>query len=66
MELRALLRDGWVCGICKGEIDPEKVWPDRGAFSLDHIVPLARGGKHVLENVQPAHSGCNHKKAATL
>lgn len=43
------------CGICR---DP--VWLEE--MHLDHVVPLARGGKHEYPNVQPAHETCNKRK----
>lgn len=32
--------------------------------SLDHIIPLSRGGHHTADNVQAAHLACNHRKGA--
>jgi 5-methylcytosine-specific restriction endonuclease McrA len=34
------------------------------AFHVDHKVPLARGGEHSYENVQPAHPFCNGSKGS--
>ena len=31
-------------------------------MTIDHIVPLSKGGRHEYANVQPAHSLCNHVK----
>jgi 5-methylcytosine-specific restriction endonuclease McrA len=36
--------------------------PDRLAPTIDHIVPLARGGTHEPSNVQSAHFICNALK----
>lgn len=55
-------RDRWVCGICNSTVDPRHQWPHPKAPSLDHIVPLSKGGTHTPENVQLAHIGCNWKK----
>lgn len=33
--------------------------------TLDHVVPLALGGKHVLANVQLLCRGCNQDKGCT-
>jgi 5-methylcytosine-specific restriction endonuclease McrA len=33
------------------------------AATLDHIVPLAKGGLHVMENVACAHHACNSDKS---
>ena len=52
----------WTCGICQGPIDPSLTWPHRDSATVDHIIPLSKGGKHVRENVQPAHLGCNASK----
>lgn len=32
------------------------------AWSLDHIVPVAMGGSNQVENLAPAHRGCNSAK----
>jgi len=63
-------RDGWTCQLCQHPIDRTIAWPDSMSPSIDHIVPLSRGGLHALANVQSAHLGCNSSKrdreAATL
>lgn len=51
-----LERDCWVCGICHRKIRR------REDASLDHIVPLSRGGSHELANVQASHKKCNYAK----
>ncbi|WP_420811833.1 HNH endonuclease [Kutzneria albida] len=48
-----------MCGLCNEHIDYTLSWPNPGSPSLDHIVPLSRGGSHTYENVQAAHLGCN-------
>jgi len=55
-------RDAWRCGVCHRRIDPRLRWPDLKSASLDHIMPLAQGGKHVLANLQAAHLYCNSRK----
>ena len=55
-------RDGWVCQLCLLPIDAGIVWPDSMSPSVDHIVPLAKGGEHSMGNVQAAHLGCNSRK----
>lgn len=56
-------RDGWTCRLCLLPIDPQVAWPDRMSPSIDHIIPLSRGGSHSMSNVQSAHLGCNSRKA---
>lgn len=55
-------RDGWVCSLCDLPVDRNIAWPDPMSPSLDHVVPLSRGGHHVLENVALAHLECNTQK----
>lgn len=65
-------RDGDVCQLCGKKVD----WTDcetreDGTFvagnmypSIDHIVPVASGGKEAWDNVQLAHRVCNSMKGA--
>lgn len=55
-------RDGWMCGICSEPVDAGRRYPDPQSASLDHVVPLSRGGGHILSNVQCAHLFCNLSK----
>jgi len=55
-------RDDWVCQICKKPVDKTLSFPDPYCASLDHIVPLSRGGTHESRNVQLTHLSCNTSK----
>lgn len=55
-------RDGWICGICDDPVDRAMEYPDPMSVSLDHIIPLSKGGSHTPENVQCAHLDCNLRK----
>lgn len=55
-------RDRWVCGICGKPVDPELMHPDPGSASVDHVIPLSRGGKHTLANARCAHLRCNQRR----
>lgn len=62
-------RDAGVCYLCGGLCD----WDDKhdnvvGANypSIDHIIPIARGGLHSWGNVRLAHHLCNAVKGASL
>lgn len=57
-------RDGWICGICREKVNPKFVVPHPLAKTIDHIVPLAKGGTHEPKNVQLAHFICNSLKGA--
>lgn len=54
-------RDGWVCMLCFGLIDPE-VRDRYFQATIDHIVPITAGGAHSFANVQLAHWTCNTAK----
>jgi 5-methylcytosine-specific restriction endonuclease McrA/endogenous inhibitor of DNA gyrase (YacG/DUF329 family) len=55
-------RDGWRCSLCSLPVDPAVAWPNSLSPSLDHRVPLSRGGAHDPSNVFLAHLGCNSSK----
>ena len=57
-------RDGWVCQLCDGRVDRSLAWPEPMSASLDHIVPLSKGGAHSRANVQCSHLDCNVRKGA--
>lgn len=59
-------RDGWTCGICDLPVDPSAKWPEPDSVSLDHIIPLSRGGEHTRANTQCAHLYCNTVKGASV
>ncbi|MBM0237734.1 HNH endonuclease [Micromonospora sp. ATA32] len=53
------IRDRWKCGICGRKINPKLKHPHPRSSSLDHIVPISRGGGHVRTNVRASHLACN-------
>lgn len=63
--LKVFERDKWTCQLCgiktpkklKGSIDPR-------APELDHILALALGGGHVIENCQCSCRKCNNEKGS--
>lgn len=57
-------RDSWICGLCSLPVDSSLSYPDPMSASLDHILPLSRGGHHTYENTQLAHLSCNVRKGA--
>ena len=57
-------RDNWKCGICSEPIDKTLKWPNLGSISLDHIIPLSKGGNHSKANTQASHLGCNIRKGS--
>lgn len=59
-------RDEWLCHICRLPIPSDATVPDPLAATLDHVVPLARGGAHDPSNIAAAHFGCNVRKGDRL
>ena len=55
-------RDDWTCQLCGRPVDPTLRWPHPMYKSLDHRVPISRGGSHTRDNVQLAHLSCNSRK----
>ncbi len=51
---------GAICGIC-GE--PIKNMKD---CTVDHIIPIAKGGQTTIENCQLAHFDCNQQKGSKI
>jgi 5-methylcytosine-specific restriction endonuclease McrA len=49
------LRDEGTCQLCKQPCS-------KAEWSIDHIIPLSRGGEHSYENTQLAHRSCNSRK----
>lgn len=58
------IRDDWVCGLCGEPTNPEVEYPHPHSPTLDHRLPLSRGGAHTRENTMCAHWQCNLAKHA--
>lgn len=56
----------WICGICKEPIDKALRFPDKMAATLEHVIPLSKGGTHTWDNVDAAHAICNFRKSNKL
>lgn len=66
-------RDGGICHICGKQCRYEDYTVVNEIFiagnyypSIDHIIPLAKGGEHSYENVKLAHRICNTKRGAKM
>jgi len=55
-------RDGHRCHLCGKKIRPDLRWPHPQSGTLDHVVPLSRGGADEAANVKAAHARCNTSK----
>lgn len=52
---RVIARDGLTCAYCRSVLDPEDV-------TIDHVVPVVRGGTDELTNLAISCRPCNSKK----
>lgn len=54
---KIMVRDNYTCQSCG------KYMPDEVGLHIDHIVPISKGGKTVMSNLQVLCSKCNGRKA---
>lgn len=64
--LKVAERDGWVCYLCDNPVDPLVQRPDLMCRSIDHVIPLSKGGPHNYSNVRLAHLICNLRKLDSM
>ena len=56
-----------ICAICGRRVDKTLPYPDPWSATIDHIIPVARGGHpSALDNMQLAHLRCNRLKSDKL
>ena len=59
-------RDNGVCYLCGGQCDWDDLDADGNAQdlypSIDHVLPISKGGKHKWDNIKLAHRRCNWQK----
>lgn len=67
---KLIKRNGLRCAICGEMCDPnDHEWTDYNGPkqpTIDHIIPMSKGGGHVWNNVQVAHAICNSIKRDSL
>jgi len=56
----------WMCCICDTKIDKSLRFPHPLAATVEHKIPLCKGGTHTWNNVAPAHAMCNFEKGDAL
>lgn len=61
-----LERDKGICQICNRPVEVSKKAPHALSPSVDHIIPLSKGGEHSKANTQLAHFLCNSIKGARM
>ncbi|HEY9373821.1 HNH endonuclease signature motif containing protein [Streptomyces sp.] len=57
-------RDGGRCKLCGGRVAMGRQVPHPKAPTIDHVVPVSKGGDDTRANVQLAHFVCNSAKGA--
>ena len=59
--------EGYInCSICGLPINLSLPYPHPWSLTIDHIMPIAKGGETTEENLQPAHFKCNRRKGEKL
>lgn len=59
-------RDGWICWLCGGDIDPCAPLGSPASATIDHVVPRSRGGANDRSNMRLAHRRCNGRRGNRL
>lgn len=60
-------RDKWICQLCGKKVSRKASFNKQA--TIDHVIPISKGGKHEAANCQLAHFDCNsvkHDKITTL
>lgn len=57
-------RDGGICQLCLGPVDPDVQWPEPESPTVDHTIPACDiDSEHSYANTVLAHWGCNRDKS---
>ena len=59
-------RDGLDCYLCNQPIDMALPRTSKMGATIDHVIPLSRGGLDEMSNLKLAHWGCNLAKSNKL
>lgn len=59
-------RDGYLCYLCQEPIDMKVPRTSKRGATVDHVIPLSRGGSDEMDNLKLAHWICNNKKSNKL
>jgi 5-methylcytosine-specific restriction endonuclease McrA len=59
-------RDGFICYLCSGVVDMSLPRVSRWGATLDHVIPVSKGGKDTADNLKLAHWICNNRKSDSL
>ncbi|MCF0106012.1 MAG: HNH endonuclease [Holdemanella sp.] len=64
---KRILKEQCLCGICGQEVDKTIRYPHPMSATVDHIIPINRGGHPSdINNLQLSHFRCNRMKSDML
>lgn len=64
---KAILRKtATVCALCGMPLDKSLKYPNPMSVSIDHVIPVALGGRSTIDNLQATHLICNKVKGKKL
>ena len=63
---RLMKRDGGNCYLCNKTVDIKADTNDDRYPSIEHVIPICKGGTHTWDNVKLAHRGCNVAKGTEI
>lgn len=58
--LKIMESTNWTCTYCGVSLRSSKI------RTIDHVIPLSKGGSHTVDNLVPACRSCNSKKSAKI
>lgn len=61
-----LIKTATKCALCGLPINKNLKYPDPMSISIDHIIPISKGGKSSLDNLQATHLICNKQKGTKI
>lgn len=59
-------RDNWTCWLCNQKVRQDVHYLHPLAATIDHVIPISRGGGHVPENIRCACRQCNTRKSTKI
>lgn len=64
--MRLWIRDGPTCALCGRVMSLDSAPNSNEHPSIDHIIPLIRGGAHEWDNIRLVCRGCNESKGCRM
>lgn len=61
-----LRKTSTICALCGMPLDKSLKYPHPLSTSIDHIIPVALGGRSTLDNLQATHLQCNKEKGKKI